>query len=191
MLRNKKIENPKNFKPIRMNNRSKLMILVSGLLLFLGGALFYQAVLKQKTAYVNLQEVFDEFKGKKELAVSLQRFENRSRSLLDSLSMDIQVLQRNLPRQKEPQAVLAKLEEKQNLFQKINYEYTNQYQEQEKQFTDQIWMQINQYVNDYGTAAGYDYVFGINGNGTLMYAAERKNITSEIINYINDRYEGL
>lgn len=175
-----------------MTNPSKLILLIGGLILFLGAAFFYHSVLQiPKTAYVDIQEVFDEFKGKKELAISLQRFENKSRSFLDSLSMDIKVLQQNLPKHKEPRAVLAKLQEKQDLLQKVNYEYVNQYEEQEKRYTNQIWMQINQYVNDYGEKSDYDYVFGTSGNGSLMYASKRKNITSEIINYINERYEGL
>jgi hypothetical protein len=32
---------------------------------------------------------------------------------------------------------------------------------------------------------------GADGNGTLMYANDRFNISEEVTNYINDRYKGV
>ena len=64
------------------------------------------------------------------------------------------------------------------------------YEVMAKQYTDQIWEQLNQYIKDFGTQHKYKFIFGSRGDGNLMYAEEQDNITSEVLTYVNERYQG-
>jgi outer membrane protein len=55
---------------------------------------------------------------------------------------------------------------------------------------EQIWNQLNSYVQEYGQEHGYDYILGATGDGGIMYASEAKNLNEEVISYINDKYNG-
>ncbi len=144
-----------------------------------------------KTAYVNLGEVFENFAGKKELAFRLDRLKNQQKSMLDSMELTIRSLQQAAKNAENGQAVLAKLQNTQQTYQYLNAEFSEQYQSQDESYSEKVWKQINQYVTDYGKDNGYDFIYGANGNGALMYGSSANNITEEIINHINERYEGL
>lgn len=58
------------------------------------------------------------------------------------------------------------------------------------QYNEQIWKQLNQYIEDYGRDNGYDYLLGASGQGAIMYANEAQDLTKEIIFYVNNKYSG-
>ena len=153
-------------------------------------ALSYVWLKIPKTAFVDLAQLFEEFDGKKELLAQLNRLENRQKTLLDSVALDIRSLQHNVSNG-GGQVVLAKLGERQNVYQQLDQEFSNQYQRQDQELAAQVWKQINQYVIDFGKENGYDYIYGTSGNGSLMYGSSGNNITPKILEYINDRYEGI
>jgi Outer membrane protein len=144
-----------------------------------------------KTAYVNLGEVFENFTGKKELAFRLDKLKNQQKSMLDSMELTIHSLQKVASDKKGGQAVLVKLQNTKQNYQYLNAQFNEQYQTQDASYSEKVWKQINQYVTDYGKDNDYDFIYGTNGNGSLMYGSSANNITEEIINHINERYEGL
>ena len=144
-----------------------------------------------KTAYVNLGEVFENFSGKKELAFRLDKLKNQQKSMLDSMELTIHSLQKKASDKEGGQAVLAKLQNTQQNYHYLNAQFSEQYQTQDASYSEKVWKQINQYVTDYGKDNDYDFIYGANGNGSLMYGSSANNITEEIINHINERYEGL
>jgi outer membrane protein len=72
---------------------------------------------------------------------------------------------------------------KKELFDKENTESMNQYNEQ-------IWNQLNEYTAQYSKDKEYDFVFGANGQGVLMYAKDTKNVTKELLEFVNEKYNG-
>ncbi|MCG8319721.1 MAG: hypothetical protein MI921_09480 [Cytophagales bacterium] len=58
------------------------------------------------------------------------------------------------------------------------------------QYTMEIWKQINQYISDYGHANDLNFIYGATGSGNLMFARDAYDITEEVIEYCNKRYEG-
>jgi outer membrane protein len=142
---------------------------------------------RERTAYVDASKLFNEFKMKKALENEFKKVENMRKMQLDSMVMILKVMDRGVSTKEEGAFLEYKKEEfaqKQNEFAKANEALSQKYNEQ-------IWNQLNQYIKDYSDKAGYDYVYGATGDGTLMYAAERRNITEEVIKYTNEKYEGL
>lgn len=138
---------------------------------------------RPKIGYVETQKIYEAFTLKKELEKNYHNIVAADGKLMDSLLMDFQLSgQRNADAHilnAKREYYLRKKEELQQKHDELNEKYTNQ-----------AWIQINQYVNDYGKKNGYDYILGANGSGSLMYASEGVNISSEVTRYINEKYEG-
>lgn len=145
----------------------------------------------QNNAWIDVKRVYNEFEFKKELEKKLKLTEEGKKKLLDSLELDLNLMIRQFQNVKITDTDNKKFEIKRQeyLLKKEHYEQENT--ELQKNYNEQILAQINQYVNDYCKGEDYDFVFGADGNGSLMYASEKKDITSEIIEFINKKYKGV
>jgi outer membrane protein len=147
---------------------------------------------KQKTGYVLIQEVFDKFELKKELAKQYEGIRNARKKILDSLQVDLSVLSRRISSKEK------RIQEEIDLFERKKLELNIKMQEFDqsniqmtKDFDEKIISQLNQYVSDFGKAKGYDMIFGNTSNGSIMYGTEKNNVTVEVIEFINEKYKGI
>jgi outer membrane protein len=129
----------------------------------------------EKKAYVINQRVFDEFKGKQELEAKLVQLKGTHKTILDSMMTVIQ-------RKPDSRELMTQYQQTMRTFEE-------QQQELSTSYTADIWKRINQYVSEYGKTAGYDFIFGATGDGGLMYANDVNDITDEVIDHINRKYE--
>ena len=56
--------------------------------------------------------------------------------------------------------------------------------------TQQVWDRLNNYIEEYGEAHSYKIILGTQGGGNVMYANDATDITNDILNYANGKYEG-
>jgi outer membrane protein len=163
-----------------------LIISLTGLAILSIASIVYSTLNAKKVAYVSTVQVFNEFKMKKVLESDFQRIESFRKEHLDSLELMIKVIQ-NDTKLKNKQAILEyKTEEfyaKQQEFERANSDLTAKY-------NDQIVSQLKQYVKDYGVENRYDFIYGDDGELDLMFASEKHDVTKQVIEYINKRYEG-
>jgi outer membrane protein len=144
-----------------------------------------------KTGFINSQELFAEFKGKKELEAKFTQSEVEQNSMLDSLTLEIASLTNQLTERKNDKKLQVQKEQKEQLYLELKRRFTYSNTTQNQQYTESIWKQINQYAMEYGEEKGFDYIFGATGSGTLMYAKDSKDITEDVLKYINKKYEGF
>lgn len=175
-------------KKIPMEKVKTLFSLIGAIAI--GGLLMSLVNQSPKTGYVNLSKVFEEFTGKKELENKLQQEAQGNQRYLDSLSFDLQNLARQVGEHSKDNKQLQLLEEKQNQLNTAKVRIDQYTVNRHQQLTEQVWMQINQYVKDFGTEKEYEYIFGADGAGTLMYGSTNKDLTESITQYINKKYEG-
>lgn len=128
----------------------------------------------EKKGYILNQEVFNGFKGKQELESKLGKLQQQHKTWLDSVGSLI--AQRNDP------ALIR-------MYQENASNFRLQEEELSQKYTADIWKRINHHLAGFGKENGYDFIFGASGDGSLMYADDARNITSEVIPYINARYE--
>lgn len=167
--------------------KNKFWVITSSLFIVLTGILFFYHInTTKKFGYVTTMKVFDAFKLKKELESDYKKVQMVKQSYLDSLKLTIQEL-------------MLKSKNGNNEEQISNYKKhyllkENQFNEENQrlfdQYNEQIWKQINQYIEDYGKENGYDYLFGASGQGTIMYAGKKEDLTKEISDYVNTKYSG-
>lgn len=151
----------------------------------------YANLSQPKVAYVHLTEVFDAFKMKQEMQMQLERDDLASRKILDSLAYVLTAEGNVLDGQENPDPATVQdyLRRKEAyLAQRQNYEQSKQMATQ--QYDNQIITRMTQYIKDYGSANGYRYIFGDDGNGNIMYAEPMDDITPSVIAYLNERYSG-
>ena len=143
----------------------------------------------KKIGYVDTSKVFEDYAGKKELSNKLDIDKLMQKSMVDSLVLQLNVLKNRIDvggekslkeefneKQKNLSELLTKLEDRNSMV--------------EKQYSDQIIKQINQYTYDYGKENGYDIIFGANGSGNIMYGNDKVDITKQITDFLNKKYAG-
>jgi len=57
------------------------------------------------------------------------------------------------------------------------------------EYDTEIWSRINTYVQSFGKQNNYSMIFGGAGNGSIMYTDSTINITQDVLNYMNEKYE--
>lgn len=147
-----------------------------------------------KIVYVETNLVYAKFKGKAELEKPFIANQNKQKELIDSLSFEFKSLERQYSSSSvsanEKSILMSQMEAVQQNYNRLYKEFSA-YNEAEKQkLIDQIWKQLNQYITDYGKEKKCAYILGANGDGAIMYAVDKQNVTNDVIEYVNKKYEG-
>lgn len=171
---------------------NKITIIISSILLFaiIGiGVLLWQT--RVKTAYVDMAKVYNTFKLKEELERKLQFSQKQRERVIDSLEIQLKTLSNKIEleqgRNKED---LRTFELKREEYALREQQIKEDNQAQAENYKEQIWKQLDQYVQDFGDAKGYDYIFGVDESYTIFYKNESHDITTELLEYVNKKYQG-
>lgn len=161
-----------------------LIVVMFGISAFIGG-IVYNSI--PKTAFVDNRRLFAAFEGKKELENKLEQEANQKKAIIDSLGLQIKAMQALTNPDDETKKRFFALQRR---YEELNYEQQGSYQQKSQEYTEAIWKQLSQYTIEYGESKGYDYVFGIAGQGSLMYGKPQYDITEDVIQYVNKKYAG-
>lgn len=142
----------------------------------------------KKVAYVNTTLLYDGFKLKKELEEKYSKVQLARQNLLDSIKFRIQYISVKGAAITEQEKM--QVNELQRSYLYKEKEFADDNDATARQYSDQIWKQINQYVDDYGKKYGYDLILGATGQGNIMFAKQDDDITKDVSEYINRRYSG-
>jgi len=151
-------------------------ILIGGLILFL--IQFFLIKTGDSTSYVSMTQVFEECKMRDKYEKELKELEAQSNVKLAETENEIRRLKAE---GMDPEKI--KVMEQELL--KLRDVLSEEYQQKTESFERVIWEKINLKVNEYGKENGYDYIFGAKGDGSMMFASDQKDITKEVIAYIN------
>ncbi len=110
-----------------------------------------------------------------------------TKSKLDSLYLQMKSIEQQF---NEGKIEAIELENFSNSFERQLKFHEDELAKKTSESLEQIWNQLNSYVQEYGQEHGYDYILGATGDGGIMYASEAKNLNEEVISYINDKYNG-
>jgi len=144
-----------------------------------------------KTGYIDLKELYNKFDLKKEMERKLSSMQAFSNNFIDSLDLEIMALSKQSDQSGGKNVKLEdmiKEQKRQYLVKKAELEDRNK--EMAVKYDEQIWNQLNQYISDYGETNHYQYVFGVQGTGSIMYASKQNNITEDVVSYVNQRFHG-
>jgi outer membrane protein len=144
-----------------------------------------------KIAFVDLQRALINSESGKEAKKKLkQEFEKLKRNLdeakeeivkLDELlKKQAMMLTDEIRREKEKE-----LERKYRNIQRMDKDYTYEYQQKEKELTQKIFIQLTEIIRDLGEKKKYTVIFE---KKLLLYVSDSLDLTNEIIKMHNQKY---
>ncbi|MBU0764600.1 MAG: OmpH family outer membrane protein [Bacteroidetes bacterium] len=140
--------------------------------------------------YVDITKVFNEFLLKKELEALYQKEKDMKINSLDSIRFDLEVLSRKILANNTDKELQKQYNALNEIYLARQEEYIRFDKTITEKYDEQIWNQLNQYVKEFGEKKDYDFLLGTHGAGNLMYAKETRDVTDEMIIYVNQRYKG-
>lgn len=160
-----------------------ILIIVLLLLGVVSGTSLYFSLTKsaQKVGYVLNAQLLKGYKGTEDVQRSIsKKFEN-TRFQMDSLKAVYMKLSEVKQSSRELEIRKAQIK---NSLERM----TSEEQEVSLNAEGQLWNQINSHVSAFGKANKYSMIIGASGNGNLMFADSTLNVTSQVIEFMNQKY---
>ncbi|WKN45338.1 OmpH family outer membrane protein [Tunicatimonas pelagia] len=159
----------------------------------LAGIYYLHLTDKEKVAYVDSVKLLAEYRGMADAQQAYQKKAIQWQANIDTLKQEMQVVQAKYQEQKTLKTTtLAQTEQelKSKQQQLVNYQRAIQEKvtQEDQQMTQQVLSQVNSLVEEYGKKHGYRVILVANGSGTIAYAQEGADLTSELLKVLNEAY---
>jgi outer membrane protein len=153
---------------------------------------YYLAERKRtKVVFVDNIRLFNEFSLKKELEVKLNGIKKVREATLDSMQLYLEMKGKQIDETKKiDNTVIQDFEMVKQQFRLKMKQTDEDNAALTKQYDEQIWKQLNEYVKKYAVENSYDFVLGSSGNGNLMHAGETFDVTTAVVEFVNAAYKG-
>lgn len=161
------------------NNKIFIIVLINSIVIILLIFVFVKQSQENSIVYVDKVRLFEGFRMAKEMKAIGEREFERKRLHVDSLYL---VLQKE-GEKSNTRLVKQFVEKREEL---DNFNQTFVLEESAK-----IWNRINSYTREFSEKKGYKMILGSESNSQVLYADRENDITSELLLYINKKYEGF
>lgn len=145
---------------------------------------------KKDLVFVRTSEVFAKFLLKIEMEKKYIDETRNSGKYLDSLAFEIQVLSGKSEISNTGSIEFEKLENLKSLYYQKRSYYEKFASDLTANYDNQIITQMQQYIKDYGMMYNYEYVFGMDNDGLVLYGEKMNDVTEDVIEFINAKYQG-
>ena len=150
------------------------------ILLIIGFLLFDKIFTNEKIVYVDNQKLFDNFQMTTDMKKMGETEFNLKKKEIDSLYLRVQGDLGESENESLMKLLISKREE---------FDYFNQtYASSEAM---KIWNRIDSYVLKFSEEKKYKIIIGANSKRDVLYVDEKIDITQELTEYINKKYEGF
>ncbi|MDR6299394.1 OmpH family outer membrane protein [Mesonia maritima] len=133
-----------------------------------------------KLVYVDNAIVFSEFNLFKDLSKSRNTQLKHQKKYVDSLAS---LLNKKASTATSGDDLKKQFIKENNRLNEMNRRYT-------KEVNAQVWNRLNAYMREFGEQNDYQLILGTRGDGNIMHAAKKLDVTKAFIKFANDRYEG-
>ncbi|WP_031426863.1 OmpH family outer membrane protein [Flavimarina sp. Hel_I_48] len=160
----------------------------------LGGILLASTFLscnQQKTAYVNTEKIVKEYKT---MANTQDKYAKMNDALMAELEQKAKAYQTQVEEYQKNQGSMSSSQREkaeQDLMsqrQQLQQEQQmrgRQIQQESQAAIDSIIKEVKDEVKSYGESNGYDFIYGQNDAGSIMYGKEEYDVTEEVIAALN------
>lgn len=138
-----------------------------------------------KTAYFEFNKVYNECSLKKTLETDLEKVVSARKSHLDSLQLELSLLSGKIESKNASQTEFQRFEDLKNRYLTLQDNYEQENVRLKENYTSQIRKEINDKARLFSEKKGYTYLFGAMGDGTIMYASEKNDVTKEFLEFID------
>lgn len=129
---------------------------------------------------VDNEKLFEGFSMTKETKREGEHMVKLQKIRLDSLNVQFAMAESAAQKQQVYDRIL---QEKDKMLQ-----FNETYSSEE---TAKVWKRIEGYVKDYAELKQYGLIIGSQVQGDVLYHDQKRDVTADLLNYINKRYEGF
>lgn len=165
------------------------------IIVIVAAALLTVSCNESKTGFVNTEDLLTDYT---ELKETKDRFTAKNDAIMSDLEARIQAYQikedlfrknaSTMARDKA-EARYAELSAEAQQIQQERQQKIGQLQVESQAAIDSIITKVKDKVKSYGKANGYDYIYGSNDAGSVLYGKEELNLTSAILAELNAGYK--
>ena len=165
-------------------------------LILTGVALLALTACTDKVAFVDNSKLLNDYQEKKDIEAKLKGQISAYERKRDSISMAFQTEARAFDAQAKtlPQNVAQKkyneLMQKSQILQQHLQQEEQKIQMESQTQMDSLLSKVKKNIKEYGKQKGYTFIFGANDGGSVLYGSEKKDITKEVTEYLNNQYKG-
>ena len=147
-------------------------------------------------AFVDNSKLLNDYQEKKDIEAKLKGQISAYERKRDSISMAFQTEARAFDAQAKtlPQNVAQKkyneLMQKSQILQQHLQQEEQKIQMESQTQMDSLLSKVKKNIKEYGKQKGYTFIFGANDGGSVLYGTEKKDITKEVTEYLNNQYKG-
>jgi outer membrane protein len=153
---------------------------------------------KLPIAYINVDSLLTNYKFAKELNETLLRKQESSRASLNEKAKVLQAEMADFQRKVENNAFLSRdraeneqrrLMGKQQELQQLEQRLSSDLMVQQQKMSEQIRDEVNSFLKEYNKDKGFHLILSNTSNDNVLYADESYNITNEVIEKLNEKYD--
>ncbi|EFS96842.1 MAG: OmpH family outer membrane protein [Capnocytophaga sp.] len=165
-------------------------------LILTGVALLALTACTDKVAFVDNSKLLNDYQEKKDIEAKLKGQISAYERKRDSISMAFQTEARAFDAQAKtlPQNVAQKkyneLMQKSQILQQHLQQEEQKIQMESQTQMDSLLSKVKKNIKEYGKQKGYTFILGANDGGSVLYGSEKKDITKEVTEYLNNQYKG-
>ena len=165
-------------------------------LILTGVALLALTACTDKVAFVDNSKLLNDYQEKKDIETKLKGQISAYERKRDSISMAFQTEARAFDAQAKtlPQNVAQKkyneLMQKSQILQQHLQQEEQKIQMESQTQMDSLLSKVKKNIKEYGKQKGYTFILGANDGGSVLYGTEKKDITKEVTEYLNNQYKG-
>ena len=165
-------------------------------LILTGVALLALTACTDKVAFVDNSKPLNDYQEKKDIEAKLKGEMSAYERKRDSISMAFQTEARAFDAQAKtlPQNVAQKkyneLMQKSQILQQHLQQEEQKIQMESQTQMDSLLSKVKKNIKEYGKQKGYTFILGANDGGSVRYGTEKKDITKEVTEYLNNQYKG-
>ncbi len=149
---------------------------------------------KPKTGFVDTEKIFKEYQGSKDLEKELkekqEKFSKKYDSLVQQWRQEVMNFQSKAKKlsPKQLQQKDRELYQKQQILQQMQQQESSKLTADIQAKNDSIVKKVYKFVDDYGKKNQYEYIFGKNTTGSVLYGKNENDLTDKILDALNKDY---
>ena len=156
-----------------------------------------ESSLKVNIAYVNSDTVSKYYNYAKKLQKSLLTKRAEAESQIKNKYSSCEVLVREFEKASPIMGDREKMEKAQKIrtleqeIMQVEQQLSQQLSSEEQRLTEKYILKTNEFMQEIGKTLGFDYVMSYRVGGAMLYANSELDITSKIIELLNNQYDTL
>lgn len=140
-----------------------------------------------RLAYIDTKQVFDNFEYTKILRKEFESTTLLWKTKIDSLNFENRVIENKIFSSNNDEITSVLNNRSFEINNKIS-EYQQAFENLSNKYDNQILIQLNSYLEEFGKNQNFDMIFGTENLGNLIYSKEHHNVTDKAIEFVNNRF---